>query len=83
VAEPDPVELPKVLDLASRGAARYLDAIADRPVRGPQTEDVAASFRSDLPDDGVAAERVPGTRYMLMAGKPYGETPVFNGPFVD
>jgi redox-sensitive bicupin YhaK (pirin superfamily) len=26
---------------------------------------------------------VPGTRYMLMAGEPYGEAPVFNGPFVD
>ena len=25
----------------------------------------------------------PGTRLMLMAGKPYGETPVFNGPYVD
>jgi redox-sensitive bicupin YhaK (pirin superfamily) len=25
----------------------------------------------------------PGTRYMLMTAKPYGETPVFNGPFVD
>ena len=25
----------------------------------------------------------PGTRYLLMAGKPYGETPRFNGPFVD
>jgi quercetin 2,3-dioxygenase len=25
----------------------------------------------------------PGTRFLLMAGKPYGETPVFNGPFVD
>jgi len=25
----------------------------------------------------------PGTRFMLMAGKPYGEVPVFNGPFVD
>ena len=24
-----------------------------------------------------------GTRFMLMAGKPYGETPVYNGPFVD
>jgi quercetin 2,3-dioxygenase len=28
-------------------------------------------------------DAAPGTRYMLMAGKPYGETPVFNGPFVD
>jgi quercetin 2,3-dioxygenase len=25
----------------------------------------------------------PGTRFVLMAGKPYGETPAFNGPFVD
>jgi quercetin 2,3-dioxygenase len=25
----------------------------------------------------------PGTRYLLMAGKPYGEIPVFNGPYVD
>jgi quercetin 2,3-dioxygenase len=25
----------------------------------------------------------PGTRFLLMAGQPYGETPVFNGPYVD
>ncbi len=25
----------------------------------------------------------PGTRYLLMAGKPYGEAPRFNGPYVD
>jgi quercetin 2,3-dioxygenase len=25
----------------------------------------------------------PGTRFMLMAGRPYGEAPFFNGPFVD
>jgi len=25
----------------------------------------------------------PGTRFLLMAGKPYGETPVYNGPYVD
>ena len=28
-------------------------------------------------------EATPGTRFVLMAGKPYGEKPVFNGPFVD
>ena len=28
-------------------------------------------------------DAVPGTRYLLMAGKPYGEAPRFNGPFVD
>jgi redox-sensitive bicupin YhaK (pirin superfamily) len=25
----------------------------------------------------------PGTRFVLMAGKPYGEQPVYNGPYVD
>jgi redox-sensitive bicupin YhaK (pirin superfamily) len=25
----------------------------------------------------------PGTRFLLMTGKPYGEIPVFNGPYVD
>jgi redox-sensitive bicupin YhaK (pirin superfamily) len=25
----------------------------------------------------------PGTRFVLMAGKPYGERPIFNGPYVD
>jgi quercetin 2,3-dioxygenase len=28
-------------------------------------------------------DAAPGTRYLLMAGRPYGEAPVFNGPFVD
>jgi hypothetical protein len=31
----------------------------------------------------VVEDAVPGTRYLLMAGKPYGEVPRFNGPFVD
>jgi quercetin 2,3-dioxygenase len=31
----------------------------------------------------TATDAAPGTRYLLMAGQPYGETPVFNGPFVD
>ena len=31
----------------------------------------------------TVTEADPGTRFMLMAGKPYGEVPVFNGPFVD
>jgi redox-sensitive bicupin YhaK (pirin superfamily) len=25
----------------------------------------------------------PGTQFMLMAGKPYGEEPIYNGPYVD
>jgi redox-sensitive bicupin YhaK (pirin superfamily) len=36
------------------------------------------------PGDALTVEDArPGTRFMLMAGKPYGETPIFNGPYVD
>ena len=36
------------------------------------------------PGDALAVDEAePGTRFVLMAGKPYGEMPVFNGPFVD
>ena len=31
----------------------------------------------------TVTDAVPGTRFLLMAGRPYGETPMFNGPFVD
>jgi hypothetical protein len=34
-------------------------------------------------DELTVTEASPGTRFLLMAGKPYGETPLFNGPFVD
>jgi redox-sensitive bicupin YhaK (pirin superfamily) len=36
------------------------------------------------PGDALAVDGAkPGTRFVLMAGKPYGETPVYNGPYVD
>jgi redox-sensitive bicupin YhaK (pirin superfamily) len=36
------------------------------------------------PGGGLTVEQAqPGTRFMLMAGKPYGETPIYNGPYVD
>jgi redox-sensitive bicupin YhaK (pirin superfamily) len=31
----------------------------------------------------TVTDAAPGTRFLLMAGRPYGEVPVFNGPFVD
>jgi quercetin 2,3-dioxygenase len=34
-------------------------------------------------DDFTVTDASPGTRFLLMAGQPYGEEPVFNGPFVD
>ena len=36
------------------------------------------------PGGVLAVEKAqPRTRFMLMAGKPYGETPIYNGPYVD
>ena len=36
------------------------------------------------PGDGLTVvDAVPGTRFLLMAGKPYGEAPIYNGPYVD
>jgi quercetin 2,3-dioxygenase len=34
-------------------------------------------------EDFIVTDASPGTRYLLMAGQPYGEEPVFNGPYVD
>jgi quercetin 2,3-dioxygenase len=34
-------------------------------------------------DELNVTDAASGTRFLLMAGKPYGETPRFNGPFVD
>jgi len=34
-------------------------------------------------DEFRVTDASPGTRYLLMAGQPYGEAPVFNGPYVD
>ncbi len=31
----------------------------------------------------AVADAQPGTRFVLMAGKPYGEAPIYNGPYVD
>ena len=36
------------------------------------------------PGDEIAVtDAAPGTRFLLMAGEPYGEAPIFNGPYVD
>ena len=34
-------------------------------------------------EEFTVKDAAPGTRFMLMTGQPYGEVPVFNGPFVD
>jgi quercetin 2,3-dioxygenase len=31
----------------------------------------------------TVTDALPGTRFLLMTGQPYGEVPVFNGPYVD
>ena len=48
-----------------------------RPARPPQLVLLG-------PGDALTVtEAAPGTRFLLMTGQPYGEAPVFNGPFVD
>jgi redox-sensitive bicupin YhaK (pirin superfamily) len=34
-------------------------------------------------DEFTVTDAAPGTRFILMAAQPYGETPLFNGPYVD
>jgi redox-sensitive bicupin YhaK (pirin superfamily) len=34
-------------------------------------------------DEFRVTDASPSTRYLLMAGKPHGEVPIFNGPYVD
>jgi redox-sensitive bicupin YhaK (pirin superfamily) len=34
-------------------------------------------------EEFAVTDAAPGTRFLLMTGQPYGEVPVFNGPFVD
>ena len=31
----------------------------------------------------AVTDATPGTRFLLMTGQPYGEAPIFNGPYVD
>src|SRR4051812_35601786 len=52
---PDPSELQKVVDFAAREAGKYLNTLADRPVRSPRADEVAATFGGPLRDEGVGA----------------------------
>src|SRR3954454_1418771 len=53
--KPDPSELQKVVDFAAREAGEYLNTLADRPVRSPRADEVAASFGGPLRDEGIGA----------------------------
>ena len=52
---PDVGELDAVVAFVADEARKYLDEVADRPVRDPQAEDAAASFAGSLAEDGVGA----------------------------
>lgn len=82
------VELPEGGDVTTpippefQGFAYVLDGAATfganrRPAKPPQVVLLGAGGPLTVTD------AVQGTRFMLMVGKPYGETPRFNGPFVD
>jgi glutamate/tyrosine decarboxylase-like PLP-dependent enzyme len=53
---PDPDELPGVVELTAREAKAYLESVADRPVREPDADEVAAKFGGPLPEQGIGAE---------------------------
>src|SRR4051812_24675315 len=55
MGRPDPSELQKAVDFAAREAGEYLDTLADRAVRDPRADEVAATFGGPLPDQGVGA----------------------------
>jgi glutamate/tyrosine decarboxylase-like PLP-dependent enzyme len=52
---PDPDELDAVVAFVADEARKYLDGIADRPVRDPAAEDAAAAFGGPLPERGAGA----------------------------
>lgn len=54
--------------------------LIDRPGHAAGGEDLVLLGPGE---EFTVTDAAPGTRFMLMAGKPYGEAPEFNGPFVD
>lgn len=62
-----------------------LEPLPSARIPYPMVDPVSRSQIAVLgPGAGFAvAEAQPGTRFILMAGKPYGEVPVYNGPYVD
>ncbi|MDQ4107750.1 MAG: pyridoxal-dependent decarboxylase [Actinomycetota bacterium] len=52
---PDVDELDAVVAFVADEARKYLDAVADRPVRDPLAEETAAYFAGSLAEDGVGA----------------------------
>jgi redox-sensitive bicupin YhaK (pirin superfamily) len=76
------VELPKGGSVSINGFVYMLEAEASFGANHSR------AHRSQIavlgPGSVLAVEDAQaGTRFMLMAGKPYGETPIFNGPYVD
>ena len=57
MSRPDPEELQGVIELTAKAASEYLAGIADRPVRDPRADEVAATFGGPLPEEGVGAAR--------------------------
>jgi redox-sensitive bicupin YhaK (pirin superfamily) len=79
---PDGGEVTTPVPPGYQGFAYVLDGEAlfgadRRPARPPQL--VLLGPGQEL----TVTDSVPGTRFLLMAGRPYGEVPVFNGPYVD
>ena len=73
--DPGSVRVPGVRLSAGWRGRRSAPTGAERSLRSWSCWGPARTF--------TVTDAVPGTRFLLMAGKPYGEVPVFNGPYVD
>ena len=82
------VEMPKGGSFSSRVPAEFNGFVYLLEGEATFGANALLASRSQIavfgPGDGLTvADATPGTRFMLMAGEPYGETPVYNGPYVD
>ena len=67
---------------AFQGFAYLLDGEAAFGLDGPHARPPQLVLLG--PGDELSVrDASPGTRFLLMAGEPFGEAPVFNGPYVD
>ncbi len=77
MAGPDPAELHDVVELTAREADAYLAGIADRPVRDPSAEEVAATFDGPLPEQGSGAVATVKELFGALDGAVHSAGPKF------
>ena len=70
-------------DLIAENISRLKNLFPELITEGPTGTAIDIDVLKRLVGDLTVTDAQPGTRFMLMAGKPYGEEPIYNGPYVD